>query len=89
MRIRLPWQIKHPRWAAKQQLASPSRYYGDGGTIHHSTDLDVEVHQGQVIAVWFRCQQLAFQQRDVGPERARGMQHVSGAALTGVEVLDL
>jgi hypothetical protein len=32
--------------------------------------LDVEVHDGRVIAVWFGCQLLPFEQLDIGEERA-------------------
>lgn len=32
--------------------------------------LDVEVHNGQVIAVWFNCQLLPYQQWDVDEDRA-------------------
>ena len=59
--------------APKQRAASPSRFYGDGGTIHASTDLDVEVHDGQVVAVWYRCQQLPYRVSVVGPERVAEM----------------
>ena len=51
------------RWALKQELSSPSRYYGDGGTIHSTNALDIDTDAGgNVIAVWFRCQLLAFRQ---------------------------
>ena len=79
-------------WKAKQKAAKPSRYYGDGGTIHTSTDLDVEVDpKGQVVAVWFRCQPLPFNQSEVDFERSdemRRMYERPSVALTGVEVLD-
>ena len=84
-------RIKHKaRWRAKQRLAGASRYYGDGGTIHTSGSLNVEVCDGHVVAVWFRCQMLPFKQRDVDTWRAEGMQGVSDnlPTLTGVEVLD-
>jgi hypothetical protein len=36
-------------------------YYGDGGTIHGSTELSVEVNsKGEVVSVWFRCLTLPF-----------------------------
>jgi hypothetical protein len=48
----------------KQECAreSGNRYYGDGGTLHGTTHLDVELDAvtGEVRAVWFRCQQLPF-----------------------------
>ncbi len=76
-------------WKRKQRAAAPGRYYGNGGTIHHSGYLDVETHRGTVIAVWFRCQQLPFQQSEVSAVRAADMESVTDLpALTGVEVLD-
>lgn len=49
------------------------RFYGDGGTIHSTGYVDVEVHDGQVVAVWFRCQMLPFKTAAVDAERARVM----------------
>lgn len=87
---RLIWR-RH--WRKKQDAAKPSRYYGDGGTIHGNTDLDVETSDGKVVVVWFRCQPLPFRQVDVGWHRAKEMRlmYARGdvVALTGVEVLDL
>lgn len=80
------------RWKQKQELAAPSRYYGDGGTIHGSGELDVEVRNGRVVSVWFRCQLLPFKQYDVEQHRAAEMQRAYAGGppcqLTGVEVLD-
>lgn len=78
------------RWLKKQKLAAPSRYYGDGGTIHSSNHLDVETKDGRVVAVWFRCQQLSFVQTEVGENRAESMitNFWAGMPLTGVEVVD-
>lgn len=78
------------RWKAKQKLAGTSRYYGDGGTIHHSGYLDVETYKGEVVAVWFRCQVLPFKQTEVDAERAREMRRGNDylPGLTGVEVQD-
>lgn len=80
-------------WDQKQELASPSRYYGDGGTIHGSNTLDIETDLfGMVVAVWFRCQMLPFRQTTVDDLRAASMclAYRDGdiPALTGVEVLD-
>ena len=93
--------MKRFLWRLKQKLASPSRYYGDGGTIHSTTILDVETHRGTVVAVWFRCQPLPFRQREVDSDRAIEMERMSWGEppmngdgvndrvqLTGVEVLD-
>lgn len=78
-------------WAGKQALAAPSRYYGDGGTWHTTTRLDVEVDEhGRVVAVWYRCQMLPFRQSTVSHERAAEMDAAGPVPvkLTGVEVLD-
>lgn len=50
------------RWALLQALAGDGRrFYGDGGTIHHSGTLDVcQDQSGAVTQVWFRCQNLPF-----------------------------
>lgn len=80
------------RWDVKQALAKPGRYYGDGGTIHGSTELDVETDDiGNVVAVWFRCQMLPFEQRRVDSGRASEMRNAYAyrqGRLTGVEVID-
>lgn len=73
------------RWQQKQELAAPARYYGDGGTIHDDTVIDVVTRNGVVTEVWFRCQMLAFRQDDVGEYRH---EIVQGAPIIGVEVLD-
>jgi hypothetical protein len=78
-------------WAAKQALAHPGRYYGEGGTLHGTTELDVETDAtGRVVAVWYRCQMLPFKQRTVSDERAIHMDEAGAVPvqITGVEVLD-
>jgi len=49
----------------KQSLAGGDGnfYYGDGGTIHGTDRLDIEIDPktGEVTAVWFRCLNLPFQ----------------------------
>jgi hypothetical protein len=80
-------------WDAKQRAAAPGFFYGDGGTIHGTTHLDVEVDaDGVVVAVWYRCRQLPFVQVLVGDKRAEEMRAVreEGAhpKLTGVHLLD-
>lgn len=77
------------RWKAKQKLAGDSRYYGDGGTIHGTRHLHVETRNGKVVAVWFRCQVLPFQQVEVSQSRAREMGSMAHLPeITGVEVRD-
>lgn len=81
-------------WDAKNELCQQSgnRYYGDGGTIHDTGHLHVETHNGKVVAVWFRCQLLPFEQVDVDSHRATEM--LQGAIsfpppeLRGVELKD-
>lgn len=76
------------RWQRKQELASPDRFYGDDGTIHRTTFLDVETHNGVVVAVWFRCQAIAFKQCDVDADRAAEMLAMPSPLITGVQVSD-
>jgi hypothetical protein len=75
------------RWELKQELAAPARFYGDDGTIHRNGYLDVETFGGQVVAVWFRCQPIAFKQTAVDRDRAVEMQSMTPPAITGVQVL--
>jgi len=60
-------------WNKLQRAVKPNRYYGDGGTIHGTKYLDVEVYEGEVVAVWFRCQQLPFKVTEVNQSRAAEM----------------
>ncbi len=78
-------------WRSKQALFAKTgtRYYGDGGTIHSSGQLDVEIHDGKVIAVWFRCQPLPFRQSNASIHRAKEMKSMYkdfNTTLHGVEV---
>lgn len=78
---------------ARQALCKETgtRYYGDGGTIHGTTHLDVEVHDGRVVSVWFRCQPLPYRQVEVAFARADSMTEsyrTNKIALHGVEVKD-
>lgn len=76
-------------WARKQRAAKPGRFYGDGGTIHDTTFVDVETHQGEVVAVWFRCQMLPFKQTDVKINRAIEMRTSNvHSQLHGVHITD-
>lgn len=50
-------------------------YYGDGGTIHGSTEVNVELDKnGKVVSVWFRCMTLPFTQTIVDDQRAQDME---------------
>lgn len=45
--------------------------YGDGGTIHQSSEINIELDEnGDVVGVWFRCLHLPFTQTVVHNERA-------------------
>jgi hypothetical protein len=58
------------RWALHQALAGAGRFYGDGGTIHSTGTVDVEVGKdGRVVAVWYRCLNLPFMVSDTGAQR--------------------
>ena len=72
-------------WRVKQELAAPSRFYGDGGTIHSTGHLDVEVDDnGVVVAVWYRCLTLPFVQH-----KSRGFADNPHSRITGVEIFGL
>jgi len=79
-------QLREPTWWEKKQaFAKPSRYYGDGGTIHSTNHLDIEVRNGEVVAVWFRCQMLPFRQHEADGFVGEGNPDIK---ITGVEILD-
>ena len=68
-----------------------TQYYGDGGTIHASSDINVELDdQGRVVSVWFRCCPLQFTQTVVDTNRAQDMramyQRNDFAGLHGLEI---
>jgi hypothetical protein len=67
-----------------------TRTYGGTGTIHRTKYLDIEVDtNGNVVAVWFRCQPLPFKQSDVDTQRSeemRRMYETYDATLISVEV---
>jgi hypothetical protein len=55
------------------------RVYGHDATIHQNESLDVEVDKdGNVVAVWFRCQPLPFRQSDATDTRADEMRRMYG-----------
>lgn len=86
------WNTRDWRRRQKEFERTGTRYYGNGGTIHSSGVLDVEVHEGKVVAVWFRCQPLPFRQADAHPARAADMRRmyadVNRTLLCGVEIKD-
>lgn len=76
-------------WEIKQAAHAPDRFYGTGGTLHPTEHLDVELCDGVIVGVWFRCQQLPFRatavERDQVPVHFRADQLPK---LTGVVVRD-
>ena len=61
--------------------------YGHDRTIYRTTKLDVETKDGKVVAVWFRCMALPFQQSEVGAERAEDMAEMyAGDFLTNMQI---
>jgi hypothetical protein len=83
-----------PDWFKKLQelfSAKGTQYYGDGGTIHSSTAVNVELDSnGKVVSVWFRCCPLPFTQTVVDDSRANSMrtmyQNAEIVGLHGVEI---
>jgi len=77
----------HPGPCALHELRpkeGTGRYYGGWGTIHGTDKLDVEVEDGEVVAVWFRCQMLPFTQHDAkGSSVGRGNPNIG---IIGVEL---
>lgn len=74
-------------------VGEDKRFYGDGGTIHHSNHVDVETDAGgAVVAVWFRCQPIPFRQTKSDQQRCKemvGMYEANPAPdLCGVVVRD-
>jgi hypothetical protein len=48
--------------------------YGDDKTIHRTTMVNVETDsKGKVVAVWFRCMALPFDQSTANKQRAEEM----------------
>lgn len=90
LRRRREENTERERWLRRQQLARPGRFYGDGGTVHGTGHLDVETFNGEVIAVWFRCQMLPFQQVVIDEQRANSVKSRDGVGVRvrGIEVID-
>jgi len=66
-----------------------THYYGDGGTIHESTVLDIEIHNGRVVSVWFRCAALPFRQVNVSDVRAYDMKCMYEDTMPEIHGLEL
>jgi hypothetical protein len=65
------------------------RYYGGDGTIHSGGEVNVELDKrGRVVAVWFRCQPLAFTQSTAHPGRVREMDDMyAQGAIPGLDAV--
>jgi hypothetical protein len=67
--------------------------YGHDRTIHWTTKLDIETTtDGKVVAVWFRCLALPFEQFRVSEDRAVEMERMyansdflQNAQITGID----
>lgn len=73
MNRRIKRYLTDRRWWLKQKLATPGRFYGGDGTIHGTTQLNIEMENGEVVAVWYRCSALPFDVTEVHDNRAREM----------------
>lgn len=62
-----------------------------GGTIHQTGHLDIETHDGKVIAVWFRCRTLPFQQHETGYQRFSDLKQMGQPSIqiTGINFEDV
>lgn len=64
--------------------------YGNEDTWHQSTKLDVEVDvHGNVVAVWFRCQMLPFEEHVVDNARANEMNSHNGELALEIQSVKL
>lgn len=86
-----PKRIRDFKRRQKEFGRTGTRYYGDGGTIHHTNVVNVETDKkGNVVSVWFRCAMLPFDQRIVSEERAKSMRSVTNLpAIHGIEFKDV
>ena len=50
--------------------------YGHDKTWHRTEHVSVEVHNGKVVAVWFRCMLLPFKVHEVSFERREEMERM-------------
>jgi len=64
--------------------------YGHGKTIHRTGHVDVETDSnGNVVAVWYRCMMLPFEQHVVDENRSSSMKEVAKLpAILAIEVED-
>jgi hypothetical protein len=81
-RVRLAWLALFP---------GRRLHYGDDGTVQRTGVLNVELDRhGRVVAVWFRCALLPFEQRTVEWERVKHLRTIYDAAvLPAITAIDL
>ena len=72
--------------------AEVPRVYGNDKTWHQTEQVNVEIHNGVVVAVWFRCTPLPFDVSDTDKNRAVEMTRMYGEGnipgLVAVELID-
>jgi len=62
--------------------------YGDDNTIHRTNHVDVEVDEyGKVVAVWFRCSLVPFEQVEVDVDRAKDMESAYANHPPGIKAI--
>lgn len=85
------WRTRRIRAKHKAAALTGARYYGSGGTIHQTGYLDVEIYDGQVVSVWFRCMPLPFRQANIKENRAKEMSRLGPVKhiITGVEIKEI
>lgn len=73
--MRNRWNLLRYRLRLAKRALFPGRirHYGYDGTIHRTGEVNVELHDGKVVAVWFRCSMLPYTQHVVDDGRAQDM----------------
>jgi hypothetical protein len=73
---------------ARQIAAWPNRFYGGTGTVHGNGELNIEVYNNEIVAVWFRCSRLPFTVHEVSTSRAESLSRWEDQlpVITGVEL---
>ena len=64
-----------------------TKVYGHDKTLHRTQHVDVQVDNGKVVAVWFRCLPLRFEQHNVDTKDYPGGV-LLGASIVAVEYVD-
>lgn len=76
------------KWPFKKK--SKTRLYGRDKTIHQTSVLNVETDdEGNVVAVWFRCQPLPFDQTVVHTNRAAEMDRMYRTEMPKIVAVEL